>query len=100
MIVVVENEIERKNLRIKLEGEMKLRWAAMLSRKKISQQAAIEGLVGLLLRFDDDDLLQSVLLGQIAPDTETISIILRRITDRETMRIESEERMAAKNKRK
>lgn len=71
---------EPKNLRIVIPAELKDQWNALVEGKGISQQKAIEALVKFLL--DQDDLAQSVVLGQVKPTPDVMRVIFERIAEK------------------
>jgi hypothetical protein len=72
----VEKSLSPKNLRVVLEGELKDQFAGLLERKQISQQKAIEQLVRFVVA--QEDVAQSMLLGQIEPTDDLLEIVLRK----------------------
>lgn len=52
-------------------------WKTMLAQKRIGQQAAIERLIEFLLA--QDDLTQSMILGQVKPSDDLLSVSLKRV---------------------
>lgn len=68
---------ERENFRFRLDPEKKRRWVEMCDRKNVGQQDAIESILGWVLA--QDDLTQSMLLGQIAATDDLLEMVLRRL---------------------
>src|SRR6476620_6681048 len=64
-------------VKFRVEPDMKQRWDALLERKKITQQDAGLALVQWLL--ESDDLLQSMVLGQVNPAEDLAGIVVRRL---------------------
>lgn len=81
---------EQKNLRIVIPADLKDQWESLVESKGITQQKAIESLVRLLLA--QDDLAQSVLLGQLKPTPDVMKLIYQRMEQAGDPRL----RMAAK----
>jgi len=68
-----------KDLRIRLDTAAKEKIDATFARKKISQQ---DGVRAIMLWFaDQDDLVQSVILGQVAPTTAIMEMMMERLTE-------------------
>lgn len=76
-----------ENLRVRLPEELRDDWQAFLSRKRITQQAAITAMVEWITRADDR--LASMMLGQIAEihHGELAELILREMAEGKRMAI-------------
>ncbi|MEX2670517.1 MAG: hypothetical protein WD294_00265 [Phycisphaeraceae bacterium] len=61
--MIVADEQSKENLRIRLDRSFKSQLDAVFARKGISQQEAVERILGWFLRLDD--IPQSIVLGQI-----------------------------------
>lgn len=80
MIGFVEKEQkDYENLRIRMSPSTKATFDALIKRKKISQQDAIVSLVTMLMA--QDDVVQSVLLGQILPHPDVVELAIRRLAE-------------------
>lgn len=73
--------VAKENLRIRLSPELKQRFDEVIARKKISQQDAIEHLIEWAC--GQDDLLLSMLFGQVAPanNAELVRIVNARLVE-------------------
>lgn len=78
-VTYVDKADDRESFRFRLPGQLKEEWVRMCLTKKISQQEAIEAVIGFLLAQDDTT--RSMLLGQIAATDDLIELVLRRIRD-------------------
>lgn len=78
--VVVEEKLSKelsKETRITFPDHINSKWKALVSRKSIGQQRAIERLIEFILK--QDDALQSMILGQIEPSDDLVELVLRRL---------------------
>jgi hypothetical protein len=65
------------NLRIRVPEEMAKQLDGLVEDKHITKQDVYDALLRMLL--DQDDLTQSMLLGQVKPAPELIEIVLKRL---------------------
>lgn len=66
---------EEKSSRIVFKAAWRDEWVELLKRKTIGQQTAVERLIEFLLA--QDDVAQSLILGQIDPSEDSLKIILQ-----------------------
>lgn len=72
----MKNKEDKENLRVRLDPEFKAEVHAFLDGRKLSQQDAVEGLFRFAMDLDDE-LLQSMILGQIEFKPERLRLVLR-----------------------
>jgi len=63
-----------KSLRIQIPPDMIQQWEDFCEKKKIKQQPVIESMLRWLL--DQNDVAQSMILGQIEPTPELLKMVL------------------------
>lgn len=67
-----------ENLRIRVKRSVNERFSELCTRKRITKQDAIEGLL-LSLLMQDDDTVQSMMMGQVEVTDDLIELVLRRL---------------------
>jgi hypothetical protein len=77
MYVDTANGSEKKNVRFRMDPVRKAKWLALCAEKKISQQDAMESLLDFV--FVQDEMVQSMLLGQTKAKDDLIEVVLRRL---------------------
>lgn len=78
--VAKEDSKASDSLRVRMPPEQKVAWIELCDRKKISQQDAVTSLLQWLL--EQEDIVQSMVIGQTAPDSELVDWILHRLAER------------------
>ena len=73
MLVVANVE----NFKFRVSPDLKKRWLAFCETKRISQRDAIVATVEFLLA--QDEVIQSMLLGQVQSSPDLIELVLRRL---------------------
>ena len=68
---------DSKNIRLPLEGERLKRWEAFVSKRMITQQAALLALMDWIV--EQEDMTQAMVLGQIPAAPDIVELILRRM---------------------
>jgi hypothetical protein len=67
---------DSKSLRVNVPADMREKWESFCERKKVKQQPAIEFLMRWMLA--QDDLVQSMVLGQVESSPDLIKFVLER----------------------
>jgi hypothetical protein len=68
---------EFENLRIRVRGAVNSAFNEFVERKRMSKQDAIEGMLTWLLA--QDDLVQSMVLGQVRADPDLVAYVLAKL---------------------
>jgi hypothetical protein len=69
---------DKENFRFRLDGKLKEEFMEMCEQRKISQQEAISAVIGWIVNADD--LMQSMILGQLPATDDLVQIVLRRMS--------------------
>lgn len=78
MFVAIEENLE--SLRIRVSGDVKRELDALVERKQTTQQAVVNSVLRWL--FEQDDLVQSMVLGQVRPSEDLAELIIRRLAEK------------------
>ena len=72
---------DTENVRARVKPELADRWRVTIDARKITQQAALESLLGWIV--EQDSLTQAMIFGQVeeADRAELSRIVLRRLAD-------------------
>jgi DUF917 family protein len=84
---------EKQNLKVRLKPAIKTAWDELLERKKISQQDAGTSLIQWIL--DQDDVLQSMVLGQVKPAPDLARVIAQRLAEKPPFHVIRKGKVAA-----
>jgi hypothetical protein len=66
-----------RQIKIRVDAQHLPQWRDLLKRKKINQQEAVSALIGWII--DQDDLLQSLLFGQVQSRRDLRLLIIKRL---------------------
>ena len=66
-----------QGLRIRVPEDLKRSWLSLCEAKKISQQDAATSLLAWIV--SQDDLVQSMVLGQVQPSADLVTLVLNRM---------------------
>jgi hypothetical protein len=69
-----------ENLNYRVPGHLKEKWAGSCEKKRISQTAGIIAVMEFYLA--QDEVMQSMILGQIPADDDLIELVLKRVQER------------------
>jgi hypothetical protein len=82
-----------QNFKIRVPEQLKQAWDDLLTEKKISQQDA--GLALLRWILDQDDVLQSMVLGQVKPAPDLARVIAQRLAEKPPFHVIRKGKVAA-----